>query len=85
MPIVVNPLWPNKKSRNFFETNIKNEDIHEESLENYPSWWWKIKMTSGKVGGLKCITLAKLATYFLFKNGFFDENIFIGVKKYKFG
>jgi hypothetical protein len=42
-------------------------------------------MTRGKVGGSKCIKLAKLATHFLFKNGPFGENIFIGVKKYKIG
>jgi hypothetical protein len=26
-------------------------DIHEESLEDCPNWWWKTKITSGKVGG----------------------------------
>jgi hypothetical protein len=34
--------------------NLKiQENIHEESREDYPSWWSRSKMTSGKVRGPK--------------------------------
>jgi len=52
-------------------------DIHKENLEDCPSWWWRTKVTSGKVGGPKSI---KLATQFWLTKGPIHENIFIGGK-----
>jgi hypothetical protein len=53
------------KSQEKKEKKFKiQENIHEEILEDYSSWWWKTKTTSGKVEGSKCIRLTKLAAQF---------------------
>jgi len=57
------------------------EDIYEESLEDCPSWWWRTKMTRGKVGGPKYVRLTKLATQFWLTKGLINENIFIWGKE----
>jgi len=33
------------------------KDTHEESLEDFPSRWWRKQMTSENVRGLECIRL----------------------------
>jgi len=57
--LTFDPIKNQEKNR---KKSKLQEDIHEESLEDYPSWWWRTKMTSGKVEGPKCIRLTKLAT-----------------------
>jgi len=63
--IITNFLFHKKsrKERKKIEKKFKmQENIHEEILEDYSSWWCKTKTTSGKVEGSKCIRLTKLAT-----------------------
>jgi hypothetical protein len=56
---------PTKKSRKKEKKNLKiQEDTHDESLEDCPSWWWRTKMTSEKVEGPECTRLTKLAIQF---------------------
>jgi len=57
--VVINFL-PHKKIKKKIEKI--QEDTHEESLEDCPSWCWRTKLTSKKVGGLECIRLTKLTT-----------------------
>ena len=65
-----------KKEKNIKKSKI-HKDMHEESLEDFPSWWWRTKMTFEKVGGPKCIKLEKFATQFWLKKGLIGENVFI--------
>jgi len=66
-----------EKKKNRKRKSKIQEDIHEESQEDCPSWWWKTKITSGKAGGLTCTWLTKLAAQFWLTMSSFGENIFI--------
>jgi hypothetical protein len=82
----VTNFWTYKKSRKEKRKNIKRkfkiqEDIHEEGLEDCPSWWWMTKITSEKIGRPKCIKLEKLTIQFWLTKGPIGENIFIWGKE----
>jgi len=53
----------------------------KKNLEDCPSWWWKTKISSGKVRGPICIRLTKLTTQFWLIKGPSSENIFSWGKK----
>jgi len=74
------------KERKKIEKKYKiQKDIHEESLKDFPSRWWRKQMTSEKVRGLECIRLAELAIQLWLIKDPFNENILFRVKQYKFG
>jgi len=87
MTTIVTHFWPRKKinkkgkRKNRKRKSKIQEDIQEKSLEDCPRWWWRTKMTSEKVGGLKCIRLVKLTTQFWLTKGPIGENIFIWGKE----
>jgi len=77
--LLLSILTPQKNQENK-NTKIQ-KDLHKESLEDCPSWWWKTKITSRKVEGQECARLEKLSTQFWLTKDRFSENSFIWGKE----
>jgi len=77
LPIFYPKKNQEKKRKKIEKENLKIQEDTHESLENYSSLWWMIKMTNEKVGGLGCIRLVKMVTKFWLIKHTFDINIFI--------
>jgi hypothetical protein len=59
------------------------DDIQKEILEDYPSWWWRTKMTSEKVGGSRMYKFGKISNSNLINKGAHWWNYFYLGKEIK--